>query len=51
VESFLARLRARLPEGPVASAGAAFLPDEGSTTEQLVALADRRLYEDKARAA
>ena len=51
VASFLARLRARLPEGPAASAGAAFLPDEGSTAEQLVGLADRRLYEDKARAA
>jgi diguanylate cyclase (GGDEF)-like protein len=51
VASFLARLRERLPEGPAASAGAAFLPDEGSTAEQLVALADRRLYEDKARAA
>jgi diguanylate cyclase (GGDEF)-like protein len=48
VSSFLARLRARLPDGPRASAGAAFLPDEGSTAEQLVALADRRLYADKA---
>ena len=51
VESFLARLRGRLSEGPAASAGAAFFPHEGSTAEQLVALADRRLYEDKARAA
>jgi diguanylate cyclase (GGDEF)-like protein len=51
VSSFLARLRARLTDGPAASAGTAFLPDEGSTAEQLVALADRRLYEDKARAA
>jgi diguanylate cyclase (GGDEF)-like protein len=48
VASFLGRLRARLPEGPSASAGAAFLPDERSTAEQLVALADRRLYADKA---
>jgi diguanylate cyclase (GGDEF)-like protein len=48
VASFLARLRARLQEGPAASAGAAFLPDEGSTAEQLIALADRRLYADKA---
>jgi diguanylate cyclase (GGDEF)-like protein len=51
VTSFLARLRSHLAEGPVASAGASFLPDESSTAEQLVALADRRLYEDKARAA
>ena len=48
VASFLERLRARLAEGPAASAGAAFLPDEGSTAERLVALADRRLYADKA---
>jgi diguanylate cyclase (GGDEF)-like protein len=51
VASFLARLAARLPDGPAASGGASFFPDEGSTAEQLVALADRRLYEDKARAA
>ena len=51
VTSFLARLRSHLTEGPVASAGASFLPDESSTAERLVALADRRLYEDKARAA
>jgi diguanylate cyclase (GGDEF)-like protein len=48
VTSFLERLRDRLAEGPAASAGAAFLPDEGTTPEQLVGLADRRLYEDKA---
>ena len=48
VTSFLERLRTRLVEGPAASAGAAFLPDEGTTPEQLVGLADRRLYEDKA---
>jgi diguanylate cyclase (GGDEF)-like protein len=51
VASFLQRLIARLPDGPAASAGTAFLPDDSSTAEQLVALADRRLYEDKARAA
>jgi diguanylate cyclase (GGDEF)-like protein len=50
--AFLRRLRMRLPEGPIASAGTAFLPGEGSTPEQLLALADRRLYVDKgARAA
>ena len=48
VTAFLARLRMRLPEGPAASAGSAFLPQEGSAPEQLVALADRRLYADKA---
>jgi len=48
VTSFLRRLRERLADGPSASAGAAFLPDEGTTPEQLVGLADRRLYEDKA---
>jgi diguanylate cyclase (GGDEF)-like protein len=48
VAAFLARLRMRLPEGPAASAGAAFLPEEGSTPEQLLGLADRRLYADKA---
>jgi len=46
--AFLARLRMRLPEGPIASAGTAFLPEEGSTPEQLLVLADRRLYADKA---
>jgi diguanylate cyclase (GGDEF)-like protein len=52
VEGFLGRLRERLPEGLSASAGAADLPAEASTAEQLVAAADRRLYADKtARAA
>jgi diguanylate cyclase (GGDEF)-like protein len=52
VAAFLARLRMRLPDGPAASAGAAFLPEDGSTPEQLLSLADRRLYADKsARAA
>jgi diguanylate cyclase (GGDEF)-like protein len=48
VRSFLARLTVRLAEGPPASAGAAFLPEEGTTPEQLLGLADRRLYADKA---
>ena len=48
VTVFLTRLAARLPEGPVASAGVAFLPGEATTPEQLVGLADRRLYADKA---
>jgi diguanylate cyclase (GGDEF)-like protein len=50
--AFLARLHARLPDGPEASAGVAFLPDEATTPEQLLGLADRRLYAEKpARAA
>jgi diguanylate cyclase (GGDEF)-like protein len=48
VAAFLARLHARLEDGPTASAGAACLPDDASTPEQLVSLADRRLYADKA---
>jgi diguanylate cyclase (GGDEF)-like protein len=48
--SFVMRLRERLPDGPAASAGAAFLPEEGTTPEQLLGAADRRLYEDKASA-
>jgi len=48
VTAFLSRLRGHLAEGPAASAGIAFLPEEGSTSEQLVAIADRRLYADKA---
>jgi diguanylate cyclase (GGDEF)-like protein len=48
VTAFLARLAVRLAEGPPASAGAAFLPEEGTTPEQLLGLADRRLYADKA---
>jgi diguanylate cyclase (GGDEF)-like protein len=47
VAAFVARLRERLADGPAVSAGAAFLPDEGSTPEQLLGVADRRLYEDK----
>ena len=52
VATLLARLRSCLPDGLAASAGAAFLPEESSTAEQLLELADRRLYADKpARAA
>ena len=47
VAAFVARLRERLPDGPASSAGAAFLPDEGTTPEQLLGAADRRVYEDK----
>jgi diguanylate cyclase (GGDEF)-like protein len=45
--AFLARLAAKLPDGPAASAGAAFVPEEGTTPEELLRLADRRLYEKK----
>src|SRR6266508_1918397 len=48
VTAFLARLALRLADGPPTSAGAAFLPDDGTTREQLLGLADRRLYADKA---
>jgi diguanylate cyclase (GGDEF)-like protein len=51
VAAFLERLGSHLQDGPAASAGSAFFPDESSTAEQLVAVADRRLYDDKARAA
>jgi GGDEF domain-containing protein len=47
VAAFVARLRERLPDGLASSAGAAFLPDEGTTPEQLLGAADRRLYDDK----
>jgi diguanylate cyclase (GGDEF)-like protein len=47
VTAFVARLRERLADGPAVSAGAAFLPDDGNTPEQLLGVADRRLYEDK----
>jgi GGDEF domain-containing protein len=43
----MARLRARLPEGPPASAGAAYLPGDGTTPGELLGEADRRLYTDK----
>jgi diguanylate cyclase (GGDEF)-like protein len=48
VEAFLARLYDQLPQELAVSAGAAFFPDEGAMTEELVALADRRLYARKA---
>ncbi|HSK15219.1 MAG TPA: GGDEF domain-containing protein [Gaiellaceae bacterium] len=48
VAAFLTRLRERLPDDVRASAGAAYLPEQCSTAEQLVAAADRRLYADKA---
>jgi diguanylate cyclase (GGDEF)-like protein len=52
VEAFVARLRERLPERLSVSAGAAHLPEECSSAEQLLDAADRRLYSDKtARAA
>ena len=50
VDAFLHRLREHLPDGPAASAGASFLPAEGTTPEELLGLADRRLYADKASA-
>jgi diguanylate cyclase (GGDEF)-like protein len=46
--AFLDRLYRRLPSGLGVSAGAAFLPDESSSVDELVALADRRLYARKA---
>ena len=52
VEAFLGRLREGLPEGLAVSSGAAHLPHECSSAEQLLETADRRLYADKtARAA
>ncbi len=47
VAAFMARLRARLPEGPAASSGAAYLPGDGTTPGELLGVADRRLYADK----
>jgi diguanylate cyclase (GGDEF)-like protein len=47
VAAFVTRLRARLADGPAASAGAAYLPDDGSTPGELLGAADRRLYADK----
>jgi diguanylate cyclase (GGDEF)-like protein len=52
VDAVVERLRACIPDGLSVSVGAAQLPDEASSPEQLVAAADRRLYSDKvARAA
>jgi diguanylate cyclase (GGDEF)-like protein len=47
VDAFLGRVRARMPEGATASAGWASAAETRGTTEELFALADRRLYEDK----
>ena len=48
VTAFLTRLALGLADGPPTSAGAAFLPADGTTPEQLLGLADRRLYANKA---
>jgi diguanylate cyclase (GGDEF)-like protein len=47
VEVFLGRLAVALPEGVSTSAGAACMLETKAGAEQLFALADRRLYEDK----
>lgn len=47
VDAFRARLRAGLPETVGVSTGAAYLPEECSAAEQLLELADRRLYDEK----
>jgi diguanylate cyclase (GGDEF)-like protein len=47
VAAFVTRLRARLEEGPAASAGAAYLPGDGTTPGELLGHADRRLYAHK----
>lgn len=47
VDGFLDRLREHLPEGLSMSVGVAYLPEECSAAEQLLAAADRRLYADK----
>jgi diguanylate cyclase (GGDEF)-like protein len=46
--AFLERLYERLPPDIAVSAGAAFFPADAATPEQLAALADRRLYTQKA---
>jgi diguanylate cyclase (GGDEF)-like protein len=46
--AFLERLYERLPPDIAVSAGAAFLPADASTPERLIALADERLYTQKA---
>ncbi|MDQ3889435.1 MAG: GGDEF domain-containing protein [Actinomycetota bacterium] len=52
VRAFVRRLHTEVPDGVSTSAGAAYLGDGCATSEQLFALADRRLYGDKsARAA
>ncbi len=47
VAAFLERFASRLPEGISTSAGAASLIETKAGPEELFALADRRLYEDK----
>ncbi len=47
MDAFVARLRHTLPEGVHVSAGAAHLPAECPAAEQLLEVADRRLYSDK----
>jgi diguanylate cyclase (GGDEF)-like protein len=47
VAAFVTRLQARLEDGPAASAGAAYLPGDGTTPGELLGHADRRLYADK----
>jgi diguanylate cyclase (GGDEF)-like protein len=51
VGAFLERLYDGLPAELAVSSGTAFLPDDASTPEDLVAVADRRLYAHKARRA
>ena len=52
VAAFVERVRSRFPADVSASAGAAFLAEVTGPAEELFALADRRLYDDKiARAA
>ena len=48
VGAFVDRLDERLPESVSFSAGAAYLPDEATSAEELLRLADHRLYQDKA---
>ena len=48
VHAFLDRLSGRLPRGVSTSSGVAFLNEVAGPPEQLFALADRRLYADKA---
>jgi diguanylate cyclase (GGDEF)-like protein len=47
IAAFVTRLREGLPDGVSVSAGAAHLPAECSAAEQLLEIADRRLYTDK----
>ena len=47
VAAFVTRLQARVEDDPAASAGAAYLPGDGTTPGELLGHADRRLYADK----